>query len=298
MNDDNNGKPGAEPEATELLRTLALRIPSPALNAQDSRRAYKGIESSLRELWSVIDSLSSLLPPRPTYYRVTIFGSSRMHEGDALYGEVRRLALQLSQMGIDIITGGGPGLMQAANEGEKVGDVGDHTYSIGLNVDLPHEQDSNPYVEKLYQHGTFFSRLHHFVQLSSAFVVMPGGIGTTLEALLVWQLAQVGHLENRPLIFVGDMWRDLIDWGRDAWVGGERQLADPEDTNIPVCVDTVDEAVEVIKANLRWWEQAAEDTASETAEVMERAAVAAEEEAADLRAKAADLKPPAERTGG
>jgi uncharacterized protein (TIGR00730 family) len=245
----------------------------------------------------VVDALSGLLPPRPTYYRVTIFGSSRMHDGDELYGEVRRLALQLSQMGIDIITGGGPGLMQAANEGEKLGDVGDHTYSIGLNVDLPHEQDSNPYVEKLYQHGTFFSRLHHFVQLSSAFVVMPGGIGTTLEALLVWQLAQVGHLENRPLIFVGEMWRDLIDWGQKAWVGGERQLADPEDTNIPVCVDTVDEAVDVIKANLRWWEESAEDSASDTAEMMERAATAAEAEAADLRAKAADLRPKAKKAG-
>ncbi len=198
-------------------QALALRIPSPPMSAEESRRAYKAIENSLRELWSVVDDLSMLLPPRPTYYRVTIFGSSRMHEGDELYSEVRRLAERLSFMGIDIITGGGPGLMQAANEGERLGDVSDHTYSIGLNVDLPHEQSSNPYVEKLYQHGTFFSRLHHFVHLSSAFVVMPGGIGTTLEALLVWQLAQVGHLENRPLIFIGDMWRDLVDWGRESW---------------------------------------------------------------------------------
>jgi len=236
-------------------QALALRIPSPPMSAEESRRAYKAIETSLRELWSVVDDLSVLLPPRPTYYRVAIFGSSRMHEGDQLYAEVRRLAEQLSYMGIDIITGGGPGLMQAANEGERLGDVGDNTYSIGLNVDLPHEQTSNPYVEKLYQHGTFFSRLHHFAHLSSAFVVMPGGIGTTLEALLVWQLAQVGHLENRPLIFIGDMWRELVEWGRKSWVNGQRHLADPEDVTIPVCVDTVDEAVEVIEDNLKWWEE-------------------------------------------
>jgi len=235
-------------------KTLALRIPSPPMSAEESRHTYKSIESSLRELWSVVDNLSTLLPPRPTYYRVTIFGSSRMHEGDRLYKEVRWLARQLSHMGIDIITGGGPGLMQAANEGERLGDPGDQTYSIGLNVDLPHEQTSNPYVDKLYQHGTFFSRLHHFVHLSSAFVVMPGGIGTTLEAMLVWQLAQVGHLEDRPLIFVGEMWRELVEWGRHSW-NGDRQLADPTDVDIPVCVDSVDGAVEVIKKNLKMWEE-------------------------------------------
>lgn len=250
MNDESADTPRQEPP-----RPLALRIPSPPMSAEESRHAYKSIESSLRELWSVVDNLSTLLPPRPTYYRVTIFGSSRMHEGDHLYGEVRRLARELSRMGIDIITGGGPGLMQAANEGERLGDVGDRTYSIGLNVDLPHEQTSNPYVDKLYQHGTFFSRLHHFVHLSSAFVVMPGGIGTTLEAMLVWQLAQVGHLEDRPLIFVGEMWRDLAEWGRKSWVNGRRQLADPPDVEIPVCVDTVDGAVEVIEANLKMWEE-------------------------------------------
>ena len=252
-NMSDNDRPSA-PDTPMPKKTLALRIPSPPMTAEESRHTYKAIETSLRELWGVVDSLSTLLPPRPTYYRVTIFGSSRMHEGDELYAEVRRLAWRLSRMGLDIITGGGPGLMQAANEGERIGDPGEHTYSIGLNVDLPHEQGSNPYVDKLYQHGTFFSRLHHFVHLSSAFVVMPGGIGTTLEAMLVWQLAQVGHLEHRPLIFVGDMWRDLVEWGRESWVEGERQLADPPDVEIPVCVDTVDEAVEVIERNLAWWE--------------------------------------------
>jgi len=253
--DSDEFEPGSEPQ------NLAQRIPSPAMNAEESRRSYKAIETSLRELWGVVDGLSNLLPPRPTYYRVTIFGSSRMHQGDDLYGEVRSLAERLSRMGCDIITGGGPGLMQAANEGERIGDVTDQTYSIGLNVELPHEQGANPYVEKLYHHGTFFSRLHHFVQLSSAFVVMPGGIGTTLEALLVWQLVQVGHMQNRPLIFVGPMWRDLVDWGTTNWINGGRHLADESDLAIPVCVDTVAEACQVIEENLKYWEAATESEA-------------------------------------
>jgi uncharacterized protein (TIGR00730 family) len=231
----------------------ALRIATPALSQEDSRRMYKAMERSLRELWGVVDGLAAVMPPRPTYYRVTVFGSSRMHAGDELYSEVRRLAQELASMGCDIITGGGPGLMQAANEGEKVGDVQNRTYSIGLNVDLPHEQGANPFVEKLYHHGTFFSRLHHFVQLSSAFVVMRGGIGTSLEALMVWQLCQVGHLQRRPLIMVGGMWRELVEWGRQHWIGDGASLANPEDLDIPVCVDTVDQAVSVIRRNLDEW---------------------------------------------
>ncbi len=234
-------------------RPQALRIETPALSPEASRQMYKTMEKSLRELWAVVDALAAVMPPRPTYYRVTIFGSSRMHAGDQLYLEARRLAQELAAMGCDIITGGGPGLMQAANEGELLGDVANRTYSIGLNVDLPHEQAPNPFVEKLYHHGTFFSRLHHFVQLSSAFVVMRGGIGTTLEALMVWQLCQVGHLKRRPLVMVGQMWRDLVEWGREHWLSEEGSLADPEDLEIPVCVDTVDEAVAIIRSNLEEW---------------------------------------------
>ena len=234
-------------------RLEALRIETPALSPEASRLMYKAMERSLRELWGVVDGLAAVMPPRPTYYRVTVFGSSRMHAGDDLYLEVRRLAQELAAMGCDIITGGGPGLMQAANEGELLGDVADRTYSIGLNVELPHEQAPNPFVEKLYHHGTFFSRLHHFVQLSSAFVVMRGGIGTTLEALMVWQLCQVGHLKRRPLIMVGSMWPDLVEWGRAHWLSEDGTLADPDDLEIPVCVKTVDEAVALIRDNLEEW---------------------------------------------
>ena len=113
-----NDKPGNGP----------ARIDTLPLDAVDARRAYKTIDTTMRQLWSAIDDLATVMPPRPTYYRVTIFGSSRMHRGDPVYGDVRRLAMRLAEMGVDIITGGGPGLMQAANEGERLGDVADVTH--------------------------------------------------------------------------------------------------------------------------------------------------------------------------
>ena len=229
------------------------RIDTLPLDAVDARRAYKTIDTAMRQLWSAIDDLATVMPPRPTYYRVTIFGSSRMNRGDPVYRDVRSLAMRLAEMGVDIITGGGPGLMQAANEGERLGDVADITRSYGLNVELPHEQEANPYVESLFHHGTFFSRLHHFVRLSSAFIVMPGGIGTTLEALMVWQLIQVGHVNNVPLIMVGDMWPELIEWGRRHWLNGHPDLVDPGDLDLPHCVESVDQAVEIIQASLKEW---------------------------------------------
>ena len=92
----------------------AIRIRTPALSSEDARQTYKVVETSLRELWEVVDNLSAILPPRPTYYRVTIFGSSRIRPGDQLYEDVKRLSAELAAMGCDIVTGGGPGLMQAA----------------------------------------------------------------------------------------------------------------------------------------------------------------------------------------
>lgn len=213
---------------------------------------FDRIDEAVLDLWKVVDDLAAI--PLPTeYYRVTIFGSSRIRKGDALYEEVRSLAQELAIRGCDIVTGGGPGLMAAANEGEAQGDVDGRTRSFGLNVELPHEQGTNAFVEQAYTHRTFFTRLHHFVRLSSAFVVVPGGIGTTLEAMMVWQLCQVRKMPERPLIFLGEMWHDLVDWTRRHMVESPpgRELADPGDTEIPRCVDTVEAAVSIIEEDLR-----------------------------------------------
>ncbi len=212
-----------------------------------SEETFDIVESSLRDLWTVVDDLSRIRPPTSKYYRVTIFGSSRMRPGHQLYADTRRLAAALSAMGCDIVTGGGPGLMQAANEGELIGDPEGRTRSFGLNIELPHEQATNPFVEKLYTHRTFFTRLHHFVRLSHAFVVLEGGIGTSLEAFMVWQLCQVRHLYDSPLVLVGGMWHELRNWARTHMLQGDPNLADPPDLDLPTCVDTVDDAVVAIR---------------------------------------------------
>ena len=100
--------------------------------------------------------------------------------------------------------------MQAANEGAAT--AGGSVGSVGIRVELPFEQDVNPFVAEAFEHKTFFTRLQHFVIASDAFVVVPGGIGTVLEMLMIWQLLQVRHVNNVPLILVGKMWKGLVDW--------------------------------------------------------------------------------------
>src|SRR6187200_1937049 len=113
-------------------------------------------------LWDIVNNLTRLRPSKRDRYRVTIFGSARAKPGTYVYDEVKRVASALAEMGCDIITGGGPGLMQAANEGAKVEDAPERHRSVGIRVDLPFEQEANPFVEEAFTHKTFFTRLHHF----------------------------------------------------------------------------------------------------------------------------------------
>jgi predicted Rossmann-fold nucleotide-binding protein len=156
-------------------------------------------------------------------------------------------------MGCDIITGGGPGLMQAANEGAAAADAPERNRSVGIRVELPFEQEVNPFVEQAFEHKTFFSRLHHFVLTSDAYVVAPGGIGTVLELMLIWQLLQVKHVQDTPLILVGKMWADLVDWARTHLLTAQPPLASPEDVAIPRCVNTADEAIALIREHHARW---------------------------------------------
>ena len=113
---------------------------------------------------------------------------------------------------------------------------------MGINIELPFEQEVNPFVEQAFTHRTFFSRLHHFMIMSDAFVVTPGGIGSLLELSLCWQLLQVRHLYNTPLILVGKMWADLVEWARHSMLTEGGELASDIDFEIPRCVNTIDEA--------------------------------------------------------
>jgi hypothetical protein len=201
--------------------------------------------STVMSLWEIVNNLTRLRPVRRERYRVAIFGSARAKPGTFVYDEVKRAAAAFTEMGCDIVTGGGPGLMQAANEGAA--SAGSKGRSMGIRVDLPFEQEVNPFVEQAFEHKTFFSRLHHFVIASDAFVVVPGGIGTVLEMLMIWQLLQVRHVENVPLILVGKMWRGLVEWARTSMSDPKLPLANPEDMNIPRCLDTADEAIALVR---------------------------------------------------
>jgi uncharacterized protein (TIGR00730 family) len=206
---------------------------------------------TVMDLWEVVNNLTRLRPSRRDRYRVAIFGSARAKPGTFVYDEVKRIAETLSDLGCDIVTGGGPGLMQAANEGATASGQG--SGSMGIRVDLPFEQEVNPFVEQAFEHKTFFSRLHHFVIASDAFVVVPGGIGTVLESLMIWQLLQVRHMDNVPLIFVGKMWQGLVDWARVSMLDPRLPLASPEDMEIPHCVDTADEALALVREYHMAW---------------------------------------------
>jgi len=217
----------------------------------DEQAVKQVLTDSVLGLWDVVNNLTRLKPSRDDRYRVTIFGSARAKPGSVAYEETKRVSKALAELGCDIITGGGPGLMQAANEGVKLADV--PTESLGIRVDLPFEQEVNPFVELAFEHRTFFTRLHHFVLASDAFIVAPGGIGTVLETTLVWQLLQVKHLAETPLILVGKMWPGFIEWARTQMTGFEQPLASPEDFNIPRCVATGDEAIALIREHHAQW---------------------------------------------
>jgi uncharacterized protein (TIGR00730 family) len=216
--------------------------------------AVRGIlVSTVFSLWDIVNNLTRLRPSRRERYRVTIFGSARAKPGMFVYEEVKRVSSALAEMGCDIITGGGPGLMQAANEGAVAASAPERNRSVGIRVELPFEQEVNPFVENAFEHRTFFTRLHQFVLMSDAYVVTPGGIGTVLELMLVWQLLQVKHVHDAPLILVGKMWTGLVDWARAQLLRPELPLACPEDMAIPRCVDTADEAIALIREHHARW---------------------------------------------
>ncbi len=145
-------------------------------------------------------------------FRVAIFGSARIKEGDKVYNEIYELAKAIGSRQYDVVTGGGPGLMEAANKGHTAGDKENIAESIGLNIQLPFEQHSNEYVELEKSFAKFSDRLDTFMQLSNVFVVTPGGIGTMLEFFFTWQLLQVKKMAFKPIILVGEMWEKLIHW--------------------------------------------------------------------------------------
>ncbi len=234
----------------------SVRKGAGAVSLADEDAVKEVLVDTVFGLWDIVNNLTRLRPSKRERYRVTIFGSARAKPGTYVYDEVKRISAALAAMGCDIITGGGPGLMQAANEGAASVDASERNRSVGIRVDLPFEQEVNPFVEQAYEHKTFFTRLHHFVLTSDAYVVAPGGIGTVLELTMIWQLLQVKHVQNTPLILVGKMWTDFVDWAKSNLLKPQLSLASPEDMAIPQCVNTADEAIALLCEHHSRWQSA------------------------------------------
>jgi uncharacterized protein (TIGR00730 family) len=177
------------------------------------------------------------------HYRVVIFGSARIKEGDPLYDDVYFLSRELALLGIDIVTGGGPGLMQAASAGHK--SVKSDTLSIGLNIKLPRRQPTSKFLDIKKEFDRFSSRLDTFMSLSDAVIVAPGGIGTLLELFYSWQLVQVHEVCETPIILYGDLWTPLVEWLRNEVL--KRGLFDSQDMHHIFHLTSVEKVLRLIK---------------------------------------------------
>ncbi|MCJ7556331.1 MAG: TIGR00730 family Rossman fold protein [Gammaproteobacteria bacterium] len=188
---------------------------------ESSGRTRRGQDSGYltRESWRVFTIMAefvegfeqlSLIPPS-----VSVFGSARLNDGHPWYALTREISLQLSNAGFTVVTGGGPGLMEAANRGAFEG----KSPSVGLNIRLPREQVPNPYQDLSLTYRHFFARKVMFVKYASAYVVLPGGFGTLDELLEILTLVHTGKSRRIPIILVHrPFWSGLLDWLRDQLV--------------------------------------------------------------------------------
>ena len=172
---------------------------------------------------------------------VSIFGSARVDEDSEPYEQARATARRFAEMGFAVVTGGGPGVMEAANRGCKEGGG----LSVGFNIELPHEQGINPYCDVTMTFKHFYARKTMFVKAAEGFVIFPGGFGTLDEAFEALTLIQTGKVLNFPVVLVGsDYWQELLDW-----VNGEA-LADgmiaPEDVALLHLTDDPEQAARIV----------------------------------------------------
>lgn len=174
---------------------------------------------------------------------ISIYGSARTKPGHPYYEMAVKVAKRLSDEGYGIITGGGPGIMEAGNKGAK--EAG--SSSVGLNIELPHEQGSNPYVDpdKLIHFYYFFVRKVMFVKYAQAFVLLPGGFGTLDELFESTTLVQTNKIDPVPIIMMGkSYWSGMVDWVKDRMI--EEKNINPEDVDLWHVTDDIEEVVSII----------------------------------------------------
>ncbi len=213
-----------------------------AINIPDK---YK--EEINSDIWSVfkimgefVEGYDKLLKIGPC---VSIFGSSRLRPGNKYYDTAVEIAFKLTKLGFGIITGGGPGIMEAANKGAKQG----NGKSVGLNIRLPHEEDPNVYIDPHYSidFNYFFARKVMFVKYALGFVVFPGGLGTMDELFEALTLIQTKKIDSFPIVLMGsEFWKGLLDWIKIAMV--ENGTLKVKELDLFKVTDDVEEAVNII----------------------------------------------------
>lgn len=204
------------------------------------------LDKDLRERIKVIreEFIRGLDFIRQHKHTVTFFGSARTPADNKYYKQAEELANDLAEIGIDIITGGGPGIMEAANKGAA---RANHGHSLGLNIDLPNEQVLNPYVEKNVQFHYFFVRKVALTFSAEAFVYFPGGYGTLDEFFEILTLVQTKKIRQIPIILFGkEYWHQMDSFIKET-LDEEYETIDPEDADLYNICDSREEAVDIIK---------------------------------------------------
>lgn len=231
------------------------RIPGYGAGRRGSRgELRKHLDERLRLLYQrtmvIENELRKLDEDR--FYRVCIFGSARIKQDTKQYSDVFALARYLGWEGIDVLTGGGPGLMEAANKGARLGREEKKTRSLsyGLSIQLDFEPEPNRHLDIKRHHHKFSSRLDDFIRLSHSVVCTPGGIGTLLEFFFVWQLIQVKHATPRPIVLLERaFWSGVLDWMKETPL--KRGLVGEKDFGVIHIVDTPEEVFEIISQHHR-----------------------------------------------
>ncbi len=221
---------------------------------RDEKRLRKALDSKswneikTKDSWQIFKIMSEFVEGFDTMAKigpcVSIFGSARTKEDSTYYQLAEKIAFQLTQNGYGVITGGGPGIMEAANKGAKRGEG----KSVGLNIELPFEQSSNPYIDndKLINFDYFFVRKVMFIKYAQGFIVLPGGVGTLDELFEAITLIQTKKIGKFPIVLVGkSFWGGLIEWIKQIMLKKEKNVS-PEDLDLFSVVDTADEALEII----------------------------------------------------
>ena len=201
-----------------------------------------------QDTWRVFRIMSEFVEGYETMGRirpgVSVFGSSRTPRSDPYYAKARKLAKCLAEKGFPIITGGGPGIMEAANRGASEGGAP----SVGLNITLPHEQKANPYANIKLDFRYFFARLVMFVKYDCSFVCFPGGYGTLHEFFNSMTLIQTGKAERFPVILIGrSYWKGLDSWIRKSMLHNGYGKIDPADTDLYQITDSLQTAISIIE---------------------------------------------------